>query len=414
MIPDTLLTKLASEHGTPLYVYSEGEVARRYEDYSEAASSTYQKSRVFYAMKANSSLAILSKLAELGAGVDCVSGGEVETALHAGFKAQDIIFTSNAKTDEELKLALARKVCITHGNIEELEVLGELAAAEKKRARVSFRINPDVSASTHPKIATGLRDTKFGLHIEGDIAFGAYEIAGKLDGVSVEGVHAHIGSQILETSGFVEAAEKIFKFAARLKDELGIKLKFIDLGGGLGIPYKEEDEELSPAQLMKDLAPAIKDGVKALGYEPTLIFEPGRYIVGPAGVLLTRVLSTKETPARNFVNVDAGFNTLARPAMYDAYHRVTVAGKDGKHGVYDVAGNVCESGDILARERALPKVERGDVLVFHDAGAYGMSMASEYNSRPLPAEVMVRENGEAELIRERGTVKELWKKQRKG
>ena len=401
----------AKRYGTPLYVYDGDLILSRFTEFSEAVRRVYDRSRIFYAMKANSSLAILSLLRREGAGVDCVSGGEVTTALKAGFKPADIVFTSNSKSREELSLALSAGVNITQDNLDELNALAAMAADAKATARVSFRVNPDVNPNTHPKIATGLRESKFGLHFLGDIAFNSYRMAASMSSVKVVGVHAHIGSQILEAAPFVEAAAKVFSFAARLKSELGLRLEFIDLGGGLGIPYRTEDRPLSAGDYAEALKPVIEAGVDSLGYRPQLYFEPGRYIVGPAGVMLATVNSVKETPVRRFVNVDAGFNTLARPAMYGSYHRASVLGKRGGAATYDIAGNVCESGDILVKDRTLPDgVSRGDILVFHDAGAYGFSMASEYNGRPLPAEVMVI-GGRIHLIRERGSIEGLWSQQ---
>jgi len=407
---DTILIKLADEYGTPLYVYDGDMIVDKYSSFHAAFADRLPKVKVCYALKANSNLAIVSLLAREGAGADCVSGGELATAARAGIPTDGILFTSNSKTDEELREALLAGGVITLGNVMELEVLAEIAQREGKTARVAFRVNPDVSPNTHPKIATGLRDTKFGVHFEDDIAYNAYKRAAELSGVDVVGLHCHIGSQITDFSAFVEAAEKMMDFAARLKGELGVELAFINLGGGLGISYTEEPVP-GPDEFAEAVCPSILTGLERLKYEPEMWFEPGRYIVCEAGVLLASVNSVKETPAKKFANVDAGFNTLARPAMYDAFHRIHLVGKKGEDETYDIAGNICESGDILAKERMLPKIERGDVLAIHDAGAYGYSMASTYNSRPLPAEVLVR-RGKAELIRERGTLEDLFRGQK--
>lgn len=222
----------------------------------------------------------------------------------------------------------------------------------------------------------------------------------------------HIGSQITETDPFVEATEKLMEFIIRLKNELGIELKFVDVGGGLGIPYSGE-ETTTPQELANALIPVIKKGVKDLGYEPWLWLEPGRYLVGNSGILLCRVCSVKETPYKKFINVDAGFNTLLRPTMYNAHHRIRVLGKEDPADRYDVAGNICESGDIFARDRKLPKVKAGDILAILDTGAYGFSMSSRYNSRPLPAEILIRSDGSVELIREKETYEDLFTHQKK-
>ncbi|MFH1125757.1 MAG: diaminopimelate decarboxylase, partial [Candidatus Altiarchaeota archaeon] len=237
-----------------------------------------------------------------------------------------------------------------------------------------------------------------------------YRKAKKMKNIKIAGIQMHIGSQIQNPGDFTEAAEKLIAFTVELKEKLGIVLDFIDFGGGLGISYQGE-KTLQPEELAKALEPVVKNGLKKLGYQPMLFFEPGRYLVAEAGILLTRVNSVKKTPYKNFVNVDCGFNTLARPAMYDAYHRVSVVGKKGSQETYDIAGNVCESGDILARERRLPKVKKGDLIAILDAGAYGMSMASTYNSQPLPAEVLVR-GRKTGLIRERWEQDDLYWKQK--
>jgi len=403
---DKLLEKLADEYGTPLYVYDGELIQNRFHRFQSAFSELDAK--VCYAYKANSSLAICALLRELGAGADCVSIGEVLTALKVGVNPRDVIYTSNSKTDEELSVALAAGVNITHDNLDELEVMAGIARKKKKQARVSFRVNPDINPRTHPKISTGLKESKFGLHFEKDLAFNAYKKACKMDYIRVAGLHCHIGSQILDAGPFVEAAKKMMAFAFRLKKELGTTLDYIDFGGGLGIPYKK-DKKLEPKELAKAIVPEIKKGLRNLGYQPAIVFEPGRYIVGEAGVLLTRVNSVKKTPYKKFVNVDAGFNTLLRPAMYEAYHEVKVVGKKDQQETYDIAGNICESGDILAKNRKLPKIRKGDLIAIMHAGAYGMSMASTYNSRPLPAEVLMR-GKKTDLIRERGIQEDLhWK-----
>jgi len=402
---DSLLLRLAKKHGTPLYVYDGDVIRSRFHAFRDAFKTRYPKVRVCYAVKANASLAVLRLLAREGAGADVVSGGELHLALAAGIKPDDIIYTSNSKTPAELEFALEAGVTVTHCNVDELDVLADIARRKKKTARISFRVNPDVSPNTHPKIATGLRNTKFGLHFEDDLAFDAYRKAKDMKNITVSGLHCHIGSQILETGAFEEALEKLMVFAVRLKDELGIALDFVDVGGGLGISYTG-NPMLGPDELAAAIVPIFKEGVQRLSYEPTLVLEPGRFIVGPAGVLLARVNSVKKTPYKNFINVDCGFNTLARPALYDAYHRMRILGKEGEGENYDVAGNICESGDILGKERKLPKASRGDVLIILDAGAYGFSMASEYNAHPLPAEVLVR-GGKAELIRKRRTYEDL-------
>lgn len=404
---DALLKELAKEYGTPLYVYDESLIRKNYRTYSKAFSDEYRKSKVLYACKANTNLVIMSILNAEGAGVDVVSGGELHAALKVGFKADDILYTNNSKTVAELKMALDAGVTINVDSVDELSTIGELAKG--KKARISFRINPVVNPRTHPKIATGLKGTKFGIHIEHDLALKAYKKAKSMDNVEIVGVHAHIGSQITETSAFVESVQKIADFVLEL-DKIGIAIKFVDIGGGLGIAYKT-GKVATPEDLAAVVCPVINDIGTNLEYEPELWLEPGRYIVGNSGILLTRVNSIKKTPYKNFINVDCGFNTLARPVMYDSYHRIGVVGRVGGEEVYDLAGNVCESGDILARDRKLPRVVKGDLIKIYDVGAYGFSMASTYNSQPLPSEVLVGA-ARIELIRERGTYGDIYKKQK--
>lgn len=406
-IADDRLFEIVKEFGTPLYLYHESAIRENYSEFYSAFSSLYPKSKVLYAYKANSSLAICHILRQEGAGADVVSGGELRTALEIGVKPENIIFTNNAKTREDLLQALNSGIVINLDSLQELNLLNKLSIEEKKKARISFRVNPSVSPDTHPKIATGIRNSKFGFHLEEDIAFGAYQLANEMENLEIVGIHTHIGSQILDTGVFNEAAEKIMEFCLRLKDGLSLELKFVDLGGGLGIPYRG-GEGTRPEKLAKGVVKVIQKWNKKLGYEPELWLEPGRYLVGTAGILLAKVQSVKKTPYKNFINLDAGFNTLMRPGMYEAYHRVRILGKKKGHlEVYDIAGNICESGDILARDRKLPGVKKGDIIAIMDAGAYGFSMSSQYNLRPRPAEVLVREKG-VELIREREEWEDLF------
>ncbi|MFH0860167.1 MAG: diaminopimelate decarboxylase [Candidatus Altiarchaeota archaeon] len=406
---DRLLKRLAEEHGTPLYVYDERRIRSNLRRYVRAFRSRYPKVRIFYAYKANTSLAVCRIMKSEGAGADVVSAGELRTALKVGLRPEQILYTSNSKTPADLEEAVRAGVMINVDSVDEIEILGRIARRLRKDTRISFRINPSVNPRTHPKIATGLRNSKFGLHVEKNIAYDAYIKASRMENILVAGLQTHIGSQILETRGFEDATRKVMEFAGKLA-EAGISLEFIDLGGGLGIPYQGK-AALTPEKLASRIVPIFREGVRALGYTPELWLEPGRYIVGDAGILLTRVNSVKRTPYKNFVNVDCGFNTLMRPAMYGSYHRVSVLGRSGSRSKYDVAGNVCESGDILARDRSLPRVRAGDLIAVYDAGAYGFSMASEYNSQPLTAEVLVS-GGRSHLIRERGRQDDLYRRQK--
>lgn len=403
------LVRLARKHGTPLYVYDEQRIRENLRRYSSAFTKRYSNSKIFYAYKANTNLAVCNILRQEGAGADTVSVGELKTALKVGLKPSQIIYTSNSKSASDLDAAVKSNVIINVGSQSELKVLEGVSAKLRKTAKISFRINPSVNPKTNPKIVTGLKNTKFGLHVEKGMALQAYLAAKRMKNVRVVGVQTHIGSQILQTEAFEDATDRLMQFSKKLADN-NILLDFIDLGGGLGIPY-EGGKGMTPDRLAAKIIPRFKKGVKNLGYAPELWLEPGRYIVGDAGVLLTSVNSVKKTPYKRFVNVDCGFNTLMRPAMYGSYHRVEKITGKGVKVSYDIAGNVCESGDMLATNRQLPKVAEGDILIIYDAGAYGFSMASEYNSQPLPAEILVS-GKRHEVIRERGRIEDLYRRQK--
>jgi len=406
------LTEIADKFGTPVYVYDEEKIRRNYREFYDAFKKRYGNVKICYAYKANTNLAICNILRQEGAGADVLSIGELQTALDIGIKPGDIILTSTGKTDAEIELAVERDVTVNIDSIQEIYVVNDIAKSMNKTAEVSIRVNPSVNPDTHPKIATGLRESKFGIHIESGQAMDAYKLAKKMENLEVAGIHAHIGSQILETGSFGDSAEKVCEFILKLKDE-GIKLKFINLGGGLGISYTGEDV-IGPGELADSVVPVIEKLNENLNYDINLMLEPGRRIIGDAGILLTRVLYVKDAPCKKFVNVDSGFTSLIRPAMYDAYHRVVVVNKYDKEKTetYTIAGNLCESGDIFARDRELPVVERGDLIGILDAGAYGFAMASNYNSRVRPCEVLIRKNKKFDLIRKRENYDDLLKHQR--
>jgi len=406
------LTEIADKFGTPVYVYDEEKIRQNYREFYDEFKKRYGNVKICYAYKANTNLAICNILRQEGAGADVLSIGELQTALDIGIKPGDIILTSTGKTDAEIELAVERDVTVNIDSIQEIYVVNDIAKSMNKTAEVSIRVNPSVNPDTHPKIATGLRESKFGIHIESGQAMDAYKLAKKMENLEVAGIHAHIGSQILETGSFGDSAEKVCEFILKLKDE-GIKLKFINLGGGLGISYTGEDV-IGPGELADSVVPVIEKLNENLNYDINLMLEPGRRIIGDAGILLTRVLYVKDAPCKKFVNVDSGFTSLIRPAMYDAYHRVVVVNKYDKEKTetYTIAGNLCESGDIFARDRELPVVERGDLIGILDAGAYGFAMASNYNSRVRPCEVLIRKNGKVELIRKRENYDDLLKHQR--
>jgi diaminopimelate decarboxylase len=399
---------LAAKFGTPLYVYDKATIVGQARALKAAFAPRFPKLKVFYAVKANTNGTIISLLRAEGLGAEVVSGGELLTARRIGVPGSEIMFTSSSKRPDEIELAIRNDSVLNVDSLDELEQVEVIAARLGKNARISFRVNPGVDPHTIHQINTGISESKFGLHLEDGIALAGYARAKGLVHVRITGVHCHIGSQITETSGYEATAKKMLAFVKELKEKLGVTLEFVDLGGGIGIPYHDGETVMGPDDLAKALKPIWDEGVKALGYEPTLWLEPGRFFVAPSGFLLARVNSVKTTPVKTFVNVDAGFETLMRPAMYQAYHRVRVVGPAGEPEKLDIAGDVCETGDILAADRVLPRPKGGDLVVILDAGAYGFSMASEYNSRPLPAEVLV-DGDTATVIRRRGTTEDLFR-----
>jgi len=402
--------RLAGAYGTPLYVYDREAIVGRFREFRDAFSPRFAKLKIHYALKANTNLAIVDLLHREGAGAEVVSLGEILTARRAGVAPKDILFTSSSKSPEEIAYAVENGVVLNMDSVDEMALAAARSASSGRTARVSFRINPGVDPHTLHQINTGIAESKFGLHLMNGLALEAYRRALTTPGLAVAGVHCHIGSQITETSGYAETARTMLVFVRELKEKLGLRLEFLDLGGGLGIPYRDGEAGMPAADLAAVLKPIWDAGVAALGYEPELWLEPGRYFVGPAGFLVTRVNSVKATPLKTFLNVDAGFNTLVRPAMYGAWHRARVVGRRGSETTVDVAGDVCETGDILAEGRVLPRAEAGDLVVFLDAGAYGFVMASGYNARPLPAEVLV-DDDTATVIRRRGTLDDLFRDQ---
>ena len=401
-----VLSRLAEEHGTPLYVYDAETIRERARALRSAFAPRFPRLRLRYALKANTNLAIVRLLLAEGLAPEVVSEGEARAALLAGAKGRDVLFTSSSKSPSEIDFALRNDVLL---NVDNLDELGQVSAAATRlgtRARISFRLNPGVDPDTLHQINTGIPESKFGVHLDGGNARTAYETALRLPGVAVAGVHCHIGSQITDPAGYEETTRKMLAFARELKDDLGLTLSFVDLGGGFGIPFRDGETVMTPDALAAALKPIWEDGVARLGYEPELWVEPGRYLVAEAGLLVVRVNSVKTTPVKTFVNVDAGFNTLLRPALYGAEHRVRVVGKAGPPESLDVAGDVCETGDILAEGRLLPRPAAGDLVVFLDAGAYGFVMASEYNARPLPAELLV-DGDDVRVVRRRGTWEDL-------
>ncbi|MCX9011588.1 MAG: diaminopimelate decarboxylase [Candidatus Methanoperedens sp.] len=397
--------ELAEKYGTPLYVTNETRVIENFSAYREA----FPDADIYYAAKANGSFALLRLLARAGAGADVFSYGELYMALLAGVPAEKILFNGNSKTDFELQKAVELGVRISVDSRDELHTLSGIAGRAGKTAEIAFRVNPDVSTPTHPKISTGLKTSKFGIPAEEVVDI--YREAADLPGIAPCGIHCHIGSQILDTEPFIEAAQKMMDLVEKLAG-IGIDLKFVDMGSGLGIPYKKGERTPTPGDLADAILPVFNERTQALGISPKLILEPGRYIVGDTTILLTRVNTVKKA-AKNFVGVDAGFNLLIRPAMYDSYHYVVVANKASSQPeeTYTIVGPICETGDVFAKDRELPRIEKGDIIALLDAGAYGFSMSSQYNGRPRCAEVLVKD-GEADVIRSREDIEDLMAKQR--
>jgi len=382
-IEDVDCFSMACELGTPLYVTSE----KRLRDNIQAYNRAFPKADKYFAVKANGNLTVLRIAAQEGLGADVFSPGELFLARLASISADKILYNGNSKSEKDHRMALEAGVRMSVDSREELEQLAKTAMSMEKEAEILFRVNPDVSPKTHPKIATGLKTAKFGIPAE-QVAM-TYKRALDLPGILPVGLHCHIGSQILDTSPFAEAADKMMEIAGDVAD-IGGKIKVIDLGGGLGIQYHPDVPAPTPADLAKAVLPIFEDGCRDLGIAPKLILEPGRSIVADTTIMLAGVNVIKRAHM-NFVAVDAGFNALARPMLYDSYHHVIVANKASSPAEenYTVVGPICETGDILAKDRRLPQLERQDVIAFLDTGAYGFSMASQYNGQPRPAEVLV-------------------------
>jgi len=395
---DVELAKLAAEVGTPCYVYSSAGILGRYQAYDRAFGAAPHL--VCYAVKANSNLSLLRLLAEHGAGFDIVSGGELFRVLRAGGDPGKVVFSGVGKTAAEIEYALGQGIgCFNCESETELALIDAVASRMGKLATVALRVNPDVDAATHPYISTGLKDHKFGIDIEE--AGHVYSRARGLKHLRLEGVSCHIGSQLLDTAPMLEAVGKVIALIERLRAD-GIPIRHLDAGGGLGVPYKPENEMPSIANYVAELAHL------AASHNLETRIEPGRSIVGSAGLLLTRVLYRKKTERKEFIVVDAGMNDLMRPALYQAHHEIVPLRKLAPLGTVtaDIVGPVCESGDFLARGRAIQNVLPGDLLAVCTAGAYGFVLASNYNSRPRPAEVMI-EGSSWRTVRKRETLEDL-------
>jgi len=396
---DVAIEKIAKEAGTPCYIYSHKTLKRRYTAFDEAFKSVPHL--ICYSVKANSNIAVLNTFVKQGSGFDIVSGGELFRSLKSGADPKKIVYSGVGKKEDEIEYAL--KTGILMFNVEspeELRVINKIAGRLKKKAGFAIRVNPNVNPRTHPYISTGLKKNKFG--IEARHAIQEYVYAkNNLKNLIPIGIDCHIGSQLTQISPFVDALKKTKDIIKTLRIE-GIEVKYLDIGGGLGITYKDEDAP-HPSKYGK----AVVDETKGLGV--TLIFEPGRVMVGNAGILVAKVLYTKQGTEKNFIIVDAAMNDLARPSLYGSYHAIKAVRKNyTKEIKADVVGPICESGDFFAKDRELPEFKAGDLMAIMSAGAYGFSMSSNYNSRPRVSEVMVKGN-KFNIIRQRESYKDLIK-----
>jgi diaminopimelate decarboxylase len=394
---DVPVQKIAAEIGTPFYLYSHATLSRHFKAFNEAFEGIDRL--VCFSAKANTNLAILKLFATLGCGLDIVSGGELYRGIQAGFAPNRIVYSGVGKRIDEIDYALKSEIMMFNmESFDELKLINQRAGKLKKKAAVAIRVNPDVDPKTHPYISTGLKKNKFGIDIAAAIE--GYQLAGSLEHVEVVGIDCHIGSQITEAGPFEDALQSIKALLNHLKAELGIHIKYIDMGGGLGITYGDETP------------PSLKEYAKGFlthleGMDLKLILEPGRVLVGNAGILITRVLYKKPGSAKDFIIVDAGMNDLLRPTLYNAFHAIEpVVRSEAALNVADVVGPICESGDFLAVDRNLAGVDGGDLLAVMSTGAYGFVMSSNYCSRPRVAEVMVK-GGQYKVVKKRESYQDL-------
>jgi diaminopimelate decarboxylase len=388
-------TSLAVKYGTPLYVYDFDHFKSRYEELKEAFSG--RKSLICYAVKANSNLSVIKLFADLGAGADCVSIGEVRRAIIAGVPKYKIIFSGVGKRDDEIEEALKEDILFLNLESEaEMSRVETIAQSLGKKARISIRVNPDIDPKTHPYISTGLTENKFGVDIE--VAKKMYVYAAKSEHLEPVGIHFHIGSQLTELEPIYEAAQKVSELLKALL-ALKINLKFFDVGGGLGVVYDDETT-IPPYNYAQVILTTLK------GTDVTIVCEPGRFMTANGGYFLTKVLYEKMSKEKRFVVVDGAMNDLIRPTLYEAFHGVEVVGKEANKSKADIVGPVCESGDFFAKDEEIAATEHGDIVVIKSAGSYGFSMSSNYNTRPRAAEIAV-EDGVDRVIRKRESFEDL-------
>lgn len=391
---------LAEKYGTPLYVYSKKHLTSQFKELTQALSEV--DPLICYSVKANSNATVITTFIELGSGLDIVSGGELFRALRAGADPQKIVYAGVGKTEDEIKYALKENILFfTVESEAEAERISKCAVELGTIGRIAFRINPDVDPMTHKYISTGKKENKFGLDINRTIK--AYEAAAKLPSIEIAGIHMHIGSQLLSADPFEEALAKLELLCTDLKTKYPA-FRYIDIGGGIGIQYKPDQKPMDPKIYAAKVVPLLKKiGLK-------VVMEPGRNLVGNAGILVSTVQYVKDNPLKKFIVIDAAMNDLIRPALYQAHHEILPVAENNKTVFGDIVGPICESGDFLASDRDLPDVKQGDLLAAMSAGAYGFSMSSNYNSRPRPAEVMV-DNDKAFVVCERETYEDLIKRE---
>ncbi len=392
------IKELAEKHGTPLYVYSLPQVERNTQKIKEVFEGLPLK--IVFAVKANNNIHLLKKKKSLGIGADVVTIGEIKAAERAGISHNDMVMNGNAKTEEELEYAIRNEFfMINVDSADEYEIVEELAKKLNKKPNISFRLNPDVDPKTHPHISTGLKENKFGINFE--VGYLLIKEAYRNPYINLKGIHTHIGSQILEVSPFYDAFSKVKELLERLRRK-GIELQYYNIGGGWGIDYTKNGKGLDLSLYKKKVIPLLKS------MNINLIFEPGRFLIGNAGILVGKVLLTKINEGKRFIFVDIGMNDLIRPSLYDAYHHIyPVEDKKRPKIIADVMGQLCESGDKVAQKREIPDMERGEYLVVCDTGAYGYSMASNYNSRPKPEELLIEKDG-VKVIRKRETIDDMF------
>ncbi len=393
---DVPVKKLVSEFGTPLYIYSCTTLLNHFKAYDDAFNG--HPHIICFALKSNSNAAVIKLFAKSGGGADVVSGGELFRALKAGIQPKKIVYAGVGKTEEEIRHAIKSKILMFNVESEdELKEIDRIAGSMKAKAPIALRINPDIDPETHPYISTGLKKHKFGIPIEDALQY--YKLASNLKNIEIIGIHKHIGSQLTKISPFVDALKRILMLVDELTKQ-GIDIDYIDIGGGLGITYRDETPP-HPSQLAKNILPLLK------GRKMTIVLEPGRSIVGNAGILVTKTLYLKKGEEKEFVIVDAGMNDLIRPSIYGAYHHIQPVVKNRREMIIaDIVGPICESGDFFAKDRQIQRVKKGEYLVIMSAGAYGFSMSSNYNSRPKAAEVMVK-GKKYSLIRKRESYSDI-------